>query len=120
MVGPTRRGGCCGTEEVGMVQEDPPPPRPAVPGPDPDPAQPPGPEARRDAPEAAGWPDAAGWPENQGGLGEVAEPMPTEVRYRVDGRLVGLKATGLAVFVLGSLVLLFVSEDRLGGALSVV
>ena len=105
-----------------MVEESPPPPRPAAPGREPEQIRP-----RRAAPaepDEVGWPDAdAGWPSDAGGPSDVAappEPVPTSARWRVDGRLVAMKATGLAVFVLASLVLLFVTDDRLGGVLSVV
>jgi hypothetical protein len=97
-----------------MAQEDPPPPRPAVPGSDPGAGSAPG-AGNAGGAENVGGSDAD-WP----GPGGLAEPIPTSVRYRVDGRLVGLKATGLVIFVLGSLVLLLGFDDRLGGSLSVV
>jgi len=88
-----------------MVQESPPPPRPAAPGAGHIPGSEPTPV---DGPDDAGEQDG------------VAEPIPTSAHWRVDGRLVAMKVTGLGVFVLASLALLLVSGDRVGGSLSVV
>ncbi|MBO0870119.1 MAG: PH domain-containing protein [Micromonosporaceae bacterium] len=100
------------------MQESPPPPRPAAPGTGPEVTRPPRPAAA--GPGQAAGPGGASEPGGAGEPGEVAEPLPTSARWRVDGRLVGLKATGLVIFVLAALVLLLASGDRLGGSLSVV